>query len=90
MAAQAGWFAGGRRDGEQVGPPGPGGRGEQAGGHGLEPAEPHDAAARRAIDAQPVEPAGVPAGSAEHDLGDRAAAPVDGQDQPGQFGDRVG
>ena len=33
-----GRLAGVRRDGEQVGPPGPGGGGEQPGGHGFEPA----------------------------------------------------
>ena len=83
-------FAGIRGDGDQVGSLVAGGdRGEQSGGHGGEPAEPYDAAARRAAHLQPAGPAGIPVGGAQHDPGDAAVQFVEVEDQPGQLRGRV-
>lgn len=77
-------LAGVRGDGEQVGSlAARAGRGEQAGGLAGEPAEPHDAAACRAVDPEPAGPAGVPVGHAEHNPVDGAVPLIQGQDQPG-------
>jgi hypothetical protein len=90
----AGDFAGVRGDGEQAGSLAAGaGRGEQPGGHGREPAEPHDAAAPPGRRPAAGAAAGIPPGHADHDPGDGAGGSVpsvQGQDQPGQLRSRVG
>lgn len=87
------------RDGDQVDSPAIGAeRGEQAGGHGVEPPQPYHSAGgitavccvdTRVVDAESVGMV-VPVGFTEHDPCDGAVSVVEGQDQAGQFCDWVG
>src|SRR6185437_8223155 len=80
------FFTGLQGDGNQIGALATGGdRGQQTGGHGIEPAELHDAASPRAGEGQQPGPGAVPVSCAEHDPDNAAVTLIYLGDQPLQL-----